>query len=82
MPSHESTADELSPGPSGADREECAERIGPALPSMSQLLAACAAATAVSTPPEAPTVAVGDGPVADGPVAAGPAGDGERRDAA
>ncbi|MFI1966788.1 hypothetical protein ACH429_22190 [Streptomyces pathocidini] len=76
MPSHESTADELSPGPSGADREECAERIGPALPSMSQLLAACAAATAVSTPPEAPTVA-------DGPVAAGPAGDdGERRDAA
>ncbi|MEU6082150.1 hypothetical protein [Streptomyces sp. NPDC047108] len=53
MPRHEPDADVLTHGHPG---EEPAEPGAPAAsgPSMSQLLAACAAANAVSTPPEDP----------------------------
>jgi hypothetical protein len=49
MPRHESDADALRPGRSSDE------------PSMSQLLAACAAASAVSTPPKAPEAAADPG---------------------
>ena len=49
MPRHESDADAQRPGRSSDE------------PSMSQLLAACAAASAVSTPPEAPEAAADSG---------------------
>jgi hypothetical protein len=90
MPRHEPVADALTQGRPSDDqalaepaaRQSAAASPNPSRspkPSMSQLLASCAAATAVSTPPEAPPDSVGGTPSAPDPSA--PEGE-ERRDAA
>ncbi|MFG2195313.1 hypothetical protein [Streptomyces sp. NPDC048639] len=53
MPRHEPDADALMHGRPGDEPPEPGAPLSPG-PSMSQLLAACAAANAVSTPPEDP----------------------------